>query len=131
MKKQQVRKKFWLWTLALMLSVMVSATALAAPVALAGDWNGALSTGGGSLRVVLHVTQGEDGQLSATVDSPDQGVTGIAVSSISLKGTAVHFEIEKLGAGYDGAMNKNSSEIAGTWKQGDASLPLTFTRAAK
>jgi hypothetical protein len=133
MKKQQAaRMGISVGMLALMVGALAIGTALAAPVpAVVGDWNGALSTGGGSLRVVIHVAQDKDGKLTATMDSPDQGATGIAISSITFKRPAVHFEIEKFGAGYDGAMNKDNSEITGNWKQGGTSLPLTFKRAGK
>jgi uncharacterized protein len=133
MKKQRtVRKGTWVGVLALMVAALAMGTALAAPApAVVGDWNGALSTGGGSLRVVIHVAQDKDGKLTATMDSPDQGSAGIAISSITYKEPAVHFEIEKLGAGYDGTVSKDNSEIAGNWKQGTASLPLIFKRVSK
>lgn len=137
MKKQKAaRPGMWAVMLALTVATLAVGTALAAPVpvptpAVVGDWNGALSTGGGSLRVVIHIAQDKDGKLSGTLDSPDQGATGIAISSITYKEPALHFEIEKFGAGYDGTMNKDNSEIGGNWKQGAASLPLTFKRASK
>lgn len=96
-----------------------------------GDWQGSLDTGGGSLRVVIHVLQGKDGKLTASLDSPDQNASGIEVSSITYKEPDVHFEVERIGGSYDGKMNKDSSEIAGNWSQGGASLPLVFKRAAK
>jgi len=131
MKKQSaVRLKLWMWTPALMLSALVLGTAAAAP-AVVGDWSGAISTGGGSLRAVIHVAQDKDGKLTATMDSPDQGATGIAISSITYKEPALHFEIEKLGASYDGTMNKDNSEITGNWKQGPATLTLNLKRASK
>jgi len=106
--------------------------ALAAPVpAVVGDWQGALNTGNSSLRVVLHVSQDKDGNLNATLDSPDQGATGIAISAINFKQPDLHFEIQRMGASYDGKINKDNSEIGGEWKQGGASLPLTFKRATK
>jgi hypothetical protein len=137
MKKQQtVRKGTWVGVLVLMVAALAMGTALAAPApvpapTVVGDWNGALNTGGGSLRVVIHVAQDKDGKLTATMDSPDQNATGIAISSIAYKEPAVHFEIEKFGAGYDGTMSKDNSEITGNWKQGAASLPLTFERGSK
>lgn len=135
-KRKAVRPGMWATTLALTVAALEIGAALAAPVpvppsTVVGDWNGALSTGNGSLRVVIHVEQDKDGKLSGTLDSPDQGATGIAISSITYKEPALHFEIEKFGAGYDGTMNKENSEIAGNWKQGSASLPLTFKRATK
>lgn len=130
MKKQHaVVSKSWMWMLALMLSALVLGIAVAAP-AIVGDWSGAISTGSNSLRAVIHVALDKDGKLTATMDSPDQGVTGIPISSISYKEPALHFEIEKFGASYDGTMNKDNSGIAGTWKQGGASLPLNLKRMA-
>jgi hypothetical protein len=133
MKKQRtVRKGTWVGVLALMVAALAMGTALAAPApAVVGDWNGALNTGGGSLRVVIHVAQDKDGKLTGTMDSPDQGATGIAISSITYKEPAVHFEIEKFGAGYEGTVSKDNSEIAGNWKQGTVSLPLIFKRVSK
>lgn len=106
------------------------APAASAP-AVIGDWQGALDTGGGSLRVVLHVSQDKDGKLTGTIDSPDQGATGIAISSISFKQPDLHFEVERIGSSFAGKMNKDNTEIAGNWKQGSASLPLTFKRASQ
>ena len=131
MKKQYVvGSKSWMPVL--MLSALVTASLLAAPSpAVVGDWSGAISTGGGSLRAVIHVAQDKDGKLTATMASPDQGATGIAISSITYKEPALHFEIEKLGASYDGTMNKDNSEITGNWKQGPATLTLNLKRASK
>lgn len=99
--------------------------------AVIGDWQGAIDTGGGLLRIVVHIAQDIDSKLAASMDSPDQGATGIAVSSISFKQPDLHFEIERIGGSYDGKINQGSTEIAGNWKQGSASLPLTLKRAGK
>lgn len=133
MKKQYTGQwKSWTGALALMLSALALGTAAAAPApAIVGDWSGTISTGSSSLRAVIHVTQDKDGKLTGTMDSPDQGATGIVMSAITYKEPAVHFEIERIGASYDGTMNKDSSEIAGNWKQGSATLTLNLKRAGK
>lgn len=120
-----------LGTLALL--VLLNMTAAASPAApgVVGDWNGSISTGSASLRVVIHVSQDKDGNLTAMMDSPDQGASGIAITSITFKEPALHFEIQRFGAAYDGTLNEGGSEIAGNWKQGSASLPLTFKRTGK
>ncbi|HKW32311.1 MAG TPA: hypothetical protein VJN92_04865 [Candidatus Acidoferrum sp.] len=134
-KLRAVTTGMWVGVLALTGALLIErAIAVPPPVppsAVVGDWNGAISTGSASLRVVIHVAQDKDGKLTATMDSLDQGATGIAISSITYKEPALHFEIEKFSASYDGTMNKDNSEIAGSWKQGGASLPLTFKRASK
>lgn len=135
MKKQQaVRMGTWVGMLALIVGALMIGTALAAPAAapaVVGDWQGALNTGGGSLRVVIHISQDKEGKLAGTLDSPDQGVTGIPFTAVSFKEPDLHFEVQKFGCSYDGKINKENSEIAGEWKQGSASLALGFKRGAK
>ena len=99
--------------------------------AVVGDWQGALDTGNGSLKVVIHLVQSEEQNLKGTVDSPDQGVTGIVISAAKYDEPAFHMEIERLGASFDAKMNKDNSAMAGEWKQGGAALPLTLKRITK
>jgi len=124
-------------TAAAMLLVTVAAVrlALAASASVApavvGDWQGALSTGSTSLRVVVHLSHDKDGKLSGTMDSPDQGATGIVMSSVSFAKPDLHLAIEAIGAAFDGKFDGGKQEIAGVWKQGAASLPLTLSRLRK
>lgn len=102
-------------------------TALA-PAAVAGDWEGALDTGAGQLRLVLHLTAGAGGAWAATLDSVDQGAMGIPVSSVSLKGGKLNLTVDAVHGEYEGTVNTDASAIEGTWTQG-APLPLNFKRA--
>lgn len=132
MKKHQTLRLGWFVALSAFVALVCTLGALAASAPkVVGDWQGALDTGSGSLRVVIHVAQDNDGKLTATMDSPDQGATGIPISSITYTEPALHFEIPKMGAGYDGTMNKDNSGIAGNWKQGGGSLSLNFKRVGK
>jgi hypothetical protein len=36
------------------------------------------------MRVVLHVSEGNEGKLTATLDSPDQGAPGIPITTITI-----------------------------------------------
>jgi uncharacterized protein len=95
-----------------------------------GTWEGTLDAGPqGQLRVVVHISQAADGALTATLDSPDQGAKGIPISKITFKDPDLSFESAAVGGSYQGTMNKEHSEIAGTWSQGGGSLPLKFKRA--
>lgn len=90
-----------------------------------------MSARNSSLRVVLHVSQDKGGNLTGNLDSPDQGVSGIAISTITFKDPSLHFESERIGGIYDGKINKDNWEIAGEWKQNGVTAPLAFKRGEK
>jgi pimeloyl-ACP methyl ester carboxylesterase len=98
---------------------------------LEGTWEGALDVGAMKLRLALKVTKAADGAFAAKLDSLDQGANDMQVDAISLKDGAVHFEMKRLQVVFDGTLNKENSEIAGQFKQGGATYPLTLKRVAK
>jgi len=98
---------------------------------LEGIWEGALDVGAMKLRLALKVTKATDGALAAKLDSLDQGAKDLPVDVISLNDGAVHFEMKRLMAVFDGTLNKEGSEIAGQFKQARASHPLSLKRVAK
>jgi len=92
-----------------------------------GDWNGALEVQGMQLRLVFHITA--DGEnLKATMDSPDQGANGIPVNKVVLNEKKLTIEMPKMGIKYTSTVNKDGTEIDGTFNQGSMSLPLKMTR---
>ncbi len=106
--------------------LFVTAVSLAQDIT--GDWNGTLNTGAGELRLVLHLTKNADGNLKATLDSIDQpGANGIPVGSATLKDSQLNLKVDAVNGAYEGKVNADASEIAGTWTQG-AALQLTFHR---
>ena len=115
---------FWICCLAAALVAQDS------PVAkdLLGTWNGKLPVAGAELRIVIKVSENESGQLSATMDSPDQGAYGIPLSKVALSGTRVRMEVSSIGGIYEGDLDRSAAEVRGTWQQGGASLPLTMNR---
>jgi len=110
--------------------VVLSALALS-PVCralqIAGDWQGTLSAGGSELRLVLHMTVAKDGSLTATLDSVDQGANGIPVTSATLKDAKLSLVVDAVHGTYEGNVNKDATEIDGTWTQGQP-LKLDFKR---
>ena len=109
-----------------LLSMLAPASRAQAQVA--GDWQGTLTAGSAELRLVLHVTATKDGSLTATLDSVDQGAYGIPVSAISLNGASLSMTVDAVHGSYTGTVNKDASEIEGTWSQGTP-LTLNFRRA--
>lgn len=96
---------------------------------LVGTWVGALALPSGtSLRVVFHVTAAGDGTLSGTMDSPDQGASGIPLSDVSHVVADIHFGVSAIRAAFEGHLSTDHSSIVGTWSQGGLSLPLTLKR---
>lgn len=96
--------------------------------AFVGTWEGALDLGGTSLTVVFYIGRGEDGTLTATMDSPDQGATGIPVGEVTREGGAIHLVVDAVRGEYTGTLSEDGGAISGTWSQGPARLPLELTR---
>jgi hypothetical protein len=109
---------------------IVSASGASSP-AIVGDWKGTMQTPNGTLRLILHVTQGQGGKLAGTVDSPDQGATGIPITTLSFNEPNLHFEIADISASYDGKLGKDTSDLTGEWKFSGNSVTLNFKRATQ
>jgi pimeloyl-ACP methyl ester carboxylesterase len=93
-----------------------------------GIWLGVLDTGALKLRLAFHVDKQPDGSLRATLDSLDQGATGIPVDRTVVTGQAVRFEMTKLGATFEGKLDGDT--LVGTFTQGKP-LPLALSRVDK
>jgi hypothetical protein len=81
-------------------------------------FEGMLEVGAQKLRLVLNMFKEPDGKLTASLDSPDQGVMGLAVDGVSLKDGVLHFEMKQIGATYEGQVSQDGAEISGEFKQG-------------
>lgn len=94
-----------------------------------GTWEGSIQMGPG-LRVALTISNGKAG-AEATMVSLDQGNAQIPVSGIIQKGTSLTLEVNAVGGGYVGEINKEGTELSGTWTQLGNSVELKFKRAAQ
>jgi hypothetical protein len=72
---------------------------------------GALSMPESPSSIWLFISPRKDSTLSATLDSPDQGATGLAVDSITLNGKTLRFEMKSLAAEYEGVFSIDWSKI--------------------
>jgi pimeloyl-ACP methyl ester carboxylesterase len=95
-----------------------------------GHWSGSLQAGDAVLHLVLHISKSEDGSLKATLDSLDQGVYGIEVTSLTQKNSTLQFNVASVGASYEGKIAPDHASIDGGWTQGNVSLALVFHRQA-
>jgi hypothetical protein len=99
------------------------------PSPIIGNWEGTLDPGAQlKKRIVVHIAAAEDGSLSGTIDYPDESASGALITAINYKEPALHFESNSGQVSYDGTMNKENSEIVGTWKQGASPLSLTLKK---
>jgi hypothetical protein len=108
------------------LAMMLCLPALWAADAL-GDWYGVLETPMGKLRIAFHFTRAEGG-VKATLDSLDQGATGIPAASATADGLKVAAEWPMIQGKFEGESNAEGTEMKGVWTQGPGSLPITLTR---
>jgi len=96
---------------------------------IVGTWNGTLSVMGHELRIVFNIAK--DGETyTATMDSPDQGATGLPVSSVTLENNQLRMSIsipQAPPAEFTGEVSENT--ITGTFRQMGHAFPLNLTRA--
>jgi serine-type D-Ala-D-Ala carboxypeptidase/endopeptidase len=94
------------------------------PSSLDGIWLGTLHTPGPSLRVQLRLHQDAAGKWACSLDSLDQGATGIPCTVASAT-NPIDIEVPSVRGKFTGSLTANT--LDGTWNQG-ADLPLTLTR---
>ena len=94
---------------------------------IAGQWNGVLSIQGINLRLVFHINKSENGYTS-TMDSPDQGASGIPVATTTFDGSKLSLAVPSIALSYEGEFKTDS--IVGTFKQGALSVPMTLKRSS-
>jgi hypothetical protein len=117
------------FTLMLGLRIVPTLAMAADTQPIVANWEGTLDPGAQpKKRIVVHITASQDGSLSGTIDYPDQDTSGILITAITYKESTLHFESSSIQGSYDGTMNKDNSEITGTWKQGGAPLSLILKR---
>ncbi|MEJ5994049.1 alpha/beta hydrolase [Pedobacter sp. Du54] len=93
---------------------------------ITGQWNGVLKVPGTQLRVVFHVNKIPTG-FSSTMDSPDQGVKGIAIKETSFENNTLKLIAPNMGLEYIGQLGQDQI-IKGEFKQGGQSFLLTLSR---
>jgi uncharacterized protein YciI len=96
---------------------------------LEGDWEGAIDTMGGGIRLKVHFRNQPDKTVKATLDSPDQGATGLLLSDVVQKGPSVEFQLRMAKGAYKGELNKEATQITGQWTQGGAPVALNLKKA--
>ncbi len=101
------------------------------PKGIVGSWYGNLKVGGVELRLVIKVSGKPDGTYTGTFDAPDSGRKDIPVDAIVHQGENVLLKFKVVPVLFKGMLNKNGSEMTGTWTQAGRPFPVTFRRLAR
>jgi uncharacterized protein (TIGR03435 family) len=100
---------------------------------LTGTWQGTLKVTGANgsvdLRTVIKISRADNENLRGVFYSIDQDPTPVAITSITLKGTAVRVALTQLNWTFEGTLGGDSNTISGKWTQGNRTLPLNLVRA--
>ena len=111
---------------ALLVLLLMSISSFAAEDQVEGKWMGNLAVGDGVvLRVVFNLTRAGDGYIG-TLDSPDQGATGIPLTSVEMDDGALVVRIDTLRAQYRGELADGG--FSGVFQQAGQRLALKLTR---
>ncbi len=92
---------------------------------LEGTWNGTLDANGTSMHFVLTMANQADGTATARVISLDEGELEVPLV-VTQKGSSVVLLDEVIPSSFAGVLNAEGTELAGTFTQGSAALPVTF-----
>lgn len=94
-----------------------------------GNWEGSVDVGKGILlKLIFHITQSGD-TLSATMDSPNQGVMGIACQHLEALGDSIIIDMSNVGVVYNGKLDGQA--IRGKWFQAGRSTSIDFFKTEK
>ena len=94
---------------------------------ITGQWNGVLKVQGMQLRLAFNISKTTSG-YNATMDSPDQNVKGIPVTTTTFENNKLAIEVTNAGIKYNGELK--DAEIVGTFKQGGMEFPMNLSRKA-
>jgi pimeloyl-ACP methyl ester carboxylesterase len=92
-----------------------------------GDWWGAVTVRGQSVRLGFHVHAGG----KSTLDSPDQGARGLELTAVKIEGDSVHLEFGPGRLVYDGKRGADKDTLEGRMTQGATATPLALHRGAE
>jgi hypothetical protein len=92
---------------------------------LEGTWTSTVEDTGN--HVALTLTNHADGTATGHLVNLSEGGLTIPVA-IRQAGSSVTFETTVVAGSFSGALNAAGTELAGTWKEGTVSKPITFRK---
>lgn len=93
---------------------------------ITGEWNGVLKIPGKQLSIIFKISKLNDG-YSSTLDSPDQRVTGVQVTTTTFVSPVLKLSIAGAGIEYEGVLGEDKI-IRGNFKQAGNTFPMELTK---
>ncbi|MGD1893821.1 MAG: hypothetical protein ACFB15_24910, partial [Cyclobacteriaceae bacterium] len=90
-----------------------------------GDWSGKLSASGQEIPLIFHFS-GTDDALTATMDSPSQGASGVPVEKVNYADGELSLSLMGGQVAYVAEVDGETME--GTFKQAGAEMPLSLSK---
>ena len=99
------------------------------PAPFLGAWKGLL--GQAKTEVTFHFGQDADGKIAGTVDLPEGGVYGDALTEIKIEGKAISFSVPSAGsASFKGTLDETGKVLDMTLSRDGRDMEFTLTRLA-
>lgn len=78
------------------------------------------------MRLVLEMSNRPDGTSVATLANLDQGGAEIPIATITQNAATLTLDVKVVSGSYTGTLNRERTELSGTWTQRGFSAPLVF-----
>ena len=92
-----------------------------------GAWSGVIDAGGRQIHMVLKLANQPDGTCAASLVSVDEGGMEMPVG-VEQRGARLIVDTRVTDATYSATLSADGTELAGTWAEGPAKLPLTLRK---
>ena len=75
---------------------------------------------------MFNISTKPDGSTVATMDSLDQGASGIPVETVTYEGGKLSLEVKSVKGIFEGTLKEGGKTIEGKWKQAGSVFPLVL-----
>ncbi len=97
----------------------------------AGIWQGTLKIQTTELRIVFKIEKAEEGGYKGTMDSPDQGASGLVLDSVTVEEDTLVLVYKQAGIEVRGTLQPDGEHMQAVLKQGGMELPLPLEKVEK
>ena len=98
---------------------------------ITGTWQGTLDVQGNQIPLVFHIKKDSTNKWIAAFDSPSQHAFNLPCSEVILKDDSIILMMAIINGKYAGQLNKDKTQITGSWFQGAGTLPLTVKKTSE